>query len=76
MHLHQVIQSKVSAWRQAGYLGPDHPAVAEILEYATIPLDDGGALGRCELPAPAGPTTVAVKIMDILGEHVLATATV
>lgn len=42
MHLHQVIQSKVSAWREAGYPSPDYPAVAEILEYATIPLDDGG----------------------------------
>lgn len=32
--------------------------------------------GRYELPAPAGPTTVAVKIIDMLGEEVLATATV
>ena len=42
MHLHQVIQSKVNVWREAGYPSPDYPAVAEILEYATIPLDDGG----------------------------------
>ena len=27
--------------------------------------------GRYELPAPAGPTTVAVKITDMLGEEVL-----
>ena len=27
--------------------------------------------GRYELPTPAGPTTVAVKITDMLGEEVL-----
>jgi len=27
--------------------------------------------GRYELPAPAGPTTVAVKITDMLGEEML-----
>ena len=27
--------------------------------------------GRYELPAPAGPTTVSVKITDMLGEEVL-----
>ena len=32
--------------------------------------------GRYELPAPAGPTTVAVKIVDMLGEEVLTTAVV
>lgn len=29
--------------------------------------------GRYELPSPAGPTTVAVKITDMLGEEVLIT---
>jgi hypothetical protein len=29
--------------------------------------------GRYELPTPDGPTTVAVKIIDMLGEEVLAT---
>ena len=33
-------------------------------------------LGAYELPAPAGPTTVAVKITDMLGEEVLTTAAV
>ena len=28
--------------------------------------------GRYEIPVPAGPTTVAVKITDMLGEEVLA----
>ncbi len=32
--------------------------------------------GRYELPAPAGPTTVAVKLIDMLGEEVLVTQTV
>ncbi len=32
--------------------------------------------GRYELPAPKGPTTVAVKITDMLGEEVLVTAEV
>jgi DNA modification methylase len=32
--------------------------------------------GRYELPAPEGPTTVAVKIIDMLGEEVLITAQV
>ncbi len=32
--------------------------------------------GRYELPAPRGETTVAVKVIDMLGEEVLVTATV
>jgi hypothetical protein len=32
--------------------------------------------GRYELPAPSGPTTVAVKFIDMLGEEVLVTQTV
>lgn len=32
--------------------------------------------GDYELPAPKGTTTVAVKIVDMLGEEVLETATV
>jgi hypothetical protein len=31
------------------------------------------SLGRYELPSPAGPITVAVKITDMLGEEVLIT---
>ena len=30
--------------------------------------------GRYELPAPEGPTKVAVKIIDMLGEEVLVVA--
>ncbi|OFW14687.1 MAG: hypothetical protein A3F70_19200 [Acidobacteria bacterium RIFCSPLOWO2_12_FULL_67_14] len=32
--------------------------------------------GAYELDAPAGQTTVAVKIVDMLGEEVLVTATI
>jgi len=32
--------------------------------------------GRYELPAPDGPTTIAVKIIDMLGEEVLVTSTI
>jgi hypothetical protein len=68
MHLRQVIQSKVNAWREAGYPSPNYPAVAEILEYATIPMDDGGVQLRT--------LRAAVRITDMLGEEVLATATI
>jgi hypothetical protein len=71
MHLYEAIQSKVTVWRDVGYPSADYPAVAEILENT-----DDLVQGRYELPAPAGPATVAVKIIDMLGEEVLATATV
>jgi len=32
--------------------------------------------GSCDLPAPKGKTTVAVKIIDVLGEEILVTASV
>lgn len=58
-------------WREAGYPSPDYPAVAEILEYT-----DDLVQARYKLPAPAGPTAVAVKIVDMPGEEVLVTATI
>ena len=36
----------------------------------------GLVAGRYELPAPEGPTTIAVRITDMLGEEVLVTAEV
>ncbi|MGD8626840.1 MAG: restriction endonuclease subunit R, partial [Anaerolineae bacterium] len=36
-HLYELIQQKVSAWRDAGYPCADYPAIAEILDYATLP---------------------------------------
>jgi type III restriction enzyme len=35
-HLYELIQQNVAAWREAGY-PCDYPAIAEILEYATLP---------------------------------------
>jgi hypothetical protein len=35
--LYQHIQEKVSQWRQDGYPSPDYPAIAEILNFATLP---------------------------------------
>jgi hypothetical protein len=37
---------------------------------------DDLVIGTYSLPAPAGTTTVAVKIIDMLGEEVLVTARV
>ena len=37
---------------------------------------DALVAGHYTLPAPDGPTTVAVKIIDMLGEEVLVTAEV
>ena len=38
--LYQRIQQKVRGWREDGYPTDDHPAVAEILDYATLPESD------------------------------------
>jgi len=43
MHLYEVMQSHITTWREAGYPCEAFPAIAEILEYATIPLEDGTA---------------------------------
>jgi len=36
-HLYQKIQEKVISWRKAGYPTDEYPAIAEILNYATLP---------------------------------------
>jgi hypothetical protein len=36
MHLHELLAEKVTEWRKNGYLTPDHPAIAEILDYAWL----------------------------------------
>lgn len=43
MHLYEALQQKVSDWRQSGYGSPDYPAVGEILEYASIPVDENSS---------------------------------
>lgn len=37
MHLYQQLQHRVDAWRAAGYPCEAYPAIAEILDYATLP---------------------------------------
>jgi type III restriction enzyme len=41
-HLYELIQQNVAAWREGGYQTEDYPAIAEILDYATLP--EGGGL--------------------------------
>lgn len=36
MHLYELLADKVATWRQNGYPTPDHPAIAEILDYAWL----------------------------------------
>jgi type III restriction enzyme len=37
MHLYEQIAQRVDQWRKDGYAHPDYPAIAEILDYATLP---------------------------------------
>jgi len=39
-HLYQIIQQKVSEWRDQGYPSEDYPAISEILNYAILPDSD------------------------------------
>ncbi|HET91273.1 MAG TPA: restriction endonuclease subunit R [Chloroflexi bacterium] len=41
-HLYELIRQKVTTWREDGYPVDDYPAIAEILDYATLP--EGGGL--------------------------------
>ena len=41
-HLYELIQQNVTAWREDGYPTEGYPALAEILDYATLP--EGGGL--------------------------------
>ncbi len=36
-HLYELIQQNVAAWREDGYPTDEYPAIAEILDYATLP---------------------------------------
>ena len=36
-HLYELIQQNVTTWREDGYPTADYPAIAEILDYATLP---------------------------------------
>lgn len=39
-HLYELIRQNVVAWRKDGYPANDYPAIAEILDYATLPETD------------------------------------
>ena len=41
-HLYKLVQRNVAAWRADGYPAEGYPAIAEVLEYATLP--EGGGL--------------------------------
>jgi type III restriction enzyme len=40
-HLYELVQQNVAAWREDGYPAEGYPAIAEILDYATLP-ESGG----------------------------------
>jgi type III restriction enzyme len=40
-YLYELIQQKVTDWRSRGYPTEGYPAVAEILDYATLPESEG-----------------------------------
>ena len=48
-HLYELIQKNVDTWRGAGYPCADYPAIAEILEYATLP--ETGSLRAAQIRA-------------------------
>ncbi len=75
-----LLSPKIDDWRamvDCVYIDADYNGsvfnvvLADVPERKTDFVD-----GRYELPAPAHETTVAVKIVDMLGEEVLVTATV
>jgi hypothetical protein len=39
-YLYELIQQNVAAWREDGYPADEYPAIAEILDYATLPESD------------------------------------
>jgi hypothetical protein len=43
MHLHQALQHRVQAWIKSGFTCEEHPAIAEILDYQTLPPSVAGA---------------------------------
>ena len=75
-----LLSPKIDDWRamvDCVYIDTDYNGsvfnvvLADVPERKTDFVD-----GKYELPAPAHKTTVAVKIVDMLGEEVLVTATV
>ncbi len=76
-HLYEAIQDRVGGWRaMVDSVMIDTAYDGQVLNVALTDIPERKAdlvAGRYELPAPAGPTTIAVKITDMLGEEVLVT---
>jgi len=51
-HLYELIQHKVTAWREDGYPADDYPAIAEILDYASGATHFRSALHLTNLSVP------------------------
>lgn len=52
MHLYELLADKVTEWRKKGYATPDHPAIAEILDYAWLtPSEQPRALRLAQIRA-------------------------
>jgi len=80
--LHEALANDVAEWRAAGYPSSKYAAISEILDFARDPETSSLRYLRAhqlaaletywyELPAPKDATSVAVKIIDMLGEEVL-----
>jgi hypothetical protein len=75
-----VVQPRIDDWRaMVDCVMVDTAWNGQVFNVELSDIPDGRAdlvTGSYELDAPAGSTTVAVKIIDMLGEEVLVTATV
>ena len=81
-HLDEVLARRVDKWRADRYPAADFPAIGEIFEWASdpdmvglsdIPERKTNLAGRYEVPVGRDKRTVAVKLIDMLGEEVLTT---
>jgi hypothetical protein len=72
-----LFKAQITGWRaMVDSVMIDTAYDGQVFNVALSDVPDGKAdlvSGRYELPAPSGPTTVAVKITDMLGEEVLVT---
>jgi hypothetical protein len=75
-----VLQPQIDDWRamvDCVMIDSDHDGEVFTIALSDVPEKrDDLVLGRYALPAPEGEATVAVKIIDMLGEEVLVTARV
>lgn len=75
-----IVKPKIDDWRQmvdCVMVDPTYDGSVFDIAVSDVPAKKNDFVdGRYELPAPKGKTTVAVKIIDMLGEEVLTTADV